>query len=451
MKAISLIISTVFICASHVLAAQVTVNTADQLGNSLIRYAPGDSIYLSAGIFTGYFSIEKRLTIIGAAGSVIDGGGEGDVITIAADSVEIKGITIRNSGTRLLKDMAGIKIVGNYVTIEDCRIIDNLHGIYVKGGNNAVIRGNTIIGRDYIQESDRGNGIHLWSTEGNIIENNEISFARDGIYFSFAHETLIKNNHIHDLRYGLHYMYSNENIFEDNLFDYNVAGSALMYSENIHFERNVFAHCRGFRAYGILLQSVDNCTAEGNLVIDNTRGVFLDDSNHNIFKSNDIVQNDLAVQVNASCENNILAGNNFISNLSMAMMDGSAIDNNAWNENGRGNYWSDYNGYDLDFDGLGDIPHDLSSLFEFMESDYPAIRFYLYSPAASLLEAAEKRLPILKRKAVEDDYPVFRIIDNRNASREIRDQHQSAISLAHITMWFLFLILPAGILLRLGR
>jgi nitrous oxidase accessory protein len=130
------------------------------------------------------------LTIIGDQAAVIDGGGDGDVVTVSADSVEIKGIIIRGSGTRLLRDMSGIKVTGDHVTITDCRIIDNLHGIYIKGGKNATISNNVIVGRFNIQESDRGNGIHLWSTTGNIIENNDISYARDGIYFSFANKTI---------------------------------------------------------------------------------------------------------------------------------------------------------------------------------------------------------------------------------------------------------------------
>ena len=62
-------------------------------------------------------------------------------------------------------------------------------------------------------------------------------------------------------------MYSDSNSFEDNLFDHNVAGAALMFSKEISFKRNIFAHCRGFRAYGILLQSVEYCTAESNLIL----------------------------------------------------------------------------------------------------------------------------------------------------------------------------------------
>ena len=124
--------------------------------------------------------------------------------------------------------------------------------------------------------------------------------------------TLINNNHVHDVRYGLHYMYSNFNVFNDNVFVDNVAGAALMYSHNIGFYRNVFARCRGFRAYGILYQSMDDTRAEHNLVMDNSRGIFLNNSSGNVLLYNDVVDNDVAVQLNGGGDDNVVARNNFI-------------------------------------------------------------------------------------------------------------------------------------------
>ena len=40
----------------------------------------------------------------------------------------------------------------------------------------------------------RGNGIHQWNCEGNLIRGNEISDTRDGIYFSFTNNSRVENN-----------------------------------------------------------------------------------------------------------------------------------------------------------------------------------------------------------------------------------------------------------------
>jgi nitrous oxidase accessory protein len=451
MKILLLTISAICQCALSVQAGSVNASDTQQLRDCLVWCSLGDTVYLSEGVYTGNYSIEKTLTIIGDQAAVIDGGGDGDVVTVSADSVEIKGIIIRGSGTRLLRDMSGIKVTGDHVTITDCRIIDNLHGIYIKGGKNATISNNVIVGRFNIQESDRGNGIHLWSTTGNIIENNDISYARDGIYFSFANKTQVILNHIHHLRYGLHYMYSDSNSFEDNLFDYNVAGSALMYSKYIEFRRNIFAHCRGFRAYGILLQSVDHCGAYDNLILDNTKAVFFSNSSFNRFEKNEIVQNDLAVQINVACEENSLVENNFVSNLAGVMMDVSVVTSTEWSHDGRGNYWSDYTGYDLDDNGIGDIPHQLQSIFEYLEQDNPAVRFYLYSPASQLLAAAEKRLPILRKNNVEDHHPVFGYQPNPDIPDMRRLYNKNGNSESHVFLWASLLLLPSILMWKIRK
>ncbi|MCP4580510.1 MAG: nitrous oxide reductase family maturation protein NosD [candidate division Zixibacteria bacterium] len=422
----------------------LNLGSTDDLLNGLSHSNSGDTLYLRGGVYTGLFEINVPITLTGDSSAIIDGDRGGDVVTVTADSVVIRGITIQSSGTRLLKDHAGIKITGNFVEITDCRIRDNLHGIYVKGGSDIRIHNNTILGRFDIQESDRGNGIHLWSTANNVISCNDINYARDGIYFSFANNTQIRSNHIHHLRYGLHYMYSDSNVFEDNLFDYNVAGSALMYSEFIEFKRNIFAHCRGFRAYGILLQSVDYCSAYDNLILDNTKAIFFGNSSFNRFESNDIVQNDQSIQINVACEENVLVSNNFISNLSEVMMDESIVSVTNWSENGSGNFWSDYSGYDLDGDGIGDTPHQLQSVFEFLEQKSPPVRFYLYSPASQLLTVAEKRLPILRKTMVEDSFPIFRLIQNANIPWDNLEEHSINSSYSHLALWIAVLLLPLG-------
>lgn len=427
------------------------VASVEELKRSLDNAESGDTILVLDGTYLGQFLVTTPVTIMGDSGAVLDGNGVGDVLTLAADNTIVKGITVQNSGTRLLKDHAGIKITGNHIEIANCLIQDILHGIYVKGGSEVNIHDNIIIGRMNIRESDRGNGIHLWQTSGNMLTDNDIGFARDGIYFSFAHRTGIYGNHIHDLRYGLHYMYSDSNTFENNIFDHNVAGSALMYSRDIKLTNNIFAHCRGMRAYGILLQSVDNCVAENNLILDNTRAIFLDDANYNRIESNDIVQNDLAVQINASCEGNSLIHNNFISNLSEVIMDGSAGATTTWSAGGRGNFWSAYEGYDIDGDGVGDVPYQLQSIFEYLELDYPAVRFYLYSPASQLLAVAEKRLPILRKSTVEDPLPIFKQLPNSDVPWGRLEKYDTRSAPIHCALWIMALLIPPGLMWRVRR
>ena len=77
---------------------------------------------------------------------------------------------------------------------------------------------------------------------------------------------------------------------------------------DITFERNTFARCRGFRAYGILLQSMSEVVSRQNLILDNSRGIFMNNTDASVFEENDVVDNDLAVQLNGGCDGNRFVG-----------------------------------------------------------------------------------------------------------------------------------------------
>ncbi len=380
------------------------VRAGEKIAPVLARAAPGDEVRLAAGEYRENLTIDVAVHLRGEEGAHIRGGYEGVVVHVLASGTVIEGLHLSEAGTSLIDDMAVVLVEADDVTIRGNTIDEPLHGVYVKGGNRAVIAGNRIEGRRDLIQEDRGNGIHLWNSIDNRIEGNEIANVRDGIYFSFAHQTRITANHIQHARYGLHYMYSNHNTFEHNVFTDNVAGAALMYSSDIVFTGNVFARCRGFRAYGILYQSMENTRAEENLILDNSRGIFLNNSHGNVIRHNDVVANDLALVLNAGGGENLITANNFIDNLSELLLDVGEVEV-SWIEEGTGNYWSRYRGYDLDGDGVGEVAHTIQNVFQVLENNTPEARFYLLSPAAEILELAETTFPILELGRARDEAP----------------------------------------------
>lgn len=431
-------------------AALHTVGPGESISAALKSVRPGDIVRLTGTEYRENLVIDVPITLVGVGMPVIRGGYEGNVVHVLAPGTVIQGVHVAEAAPLLTKDMACILIEADSVTIKDSVITESLHGIYVKGANEIVISGNRIEGRLDLIEADRGNGIHLWNSRGNRIVDNEIHNVRDGIYFSFAHETEIARNHVHHVRYGLHYMYSNDNSFSDNLFERNVAGAALMYSENILFSRNTFARCRGYRAYGILLQSMSGVTAESNLILDNSRGIFLNNADTNVFERNDIVDNDLAMQLNGGCDANRFSGNNFLDNLSELLLDVSDRETRWADENG-GNHWSRYRGYDLDGDGIGDVPFGIQNVFQIMETRVPEVRFYLLSPAAEVLRAAERALPILSLGDVEDPLPLMRAANNRDVPWEAAG---GSVGEPSVLWAFLYLggaVAPLGFLVYFSR
>ena len=426
------------------------LRAGESIAAALEGVSAGDTIWLEPGEYLENVVIETPVTLTGEGRPHIRGDYKGTVVHVLAPGTVIRGLRISEAGTRLIEDMACILVEADGVVIEDNLIEEPLHGIYVKGGSRTEIVGNRIEGRLDLIEEDRGNGIHLWNSRENRLEGNEILNVRDGIYFSFADSTEVLDNHIHGVRYGLHYMYSNHNRFEDNLFENSVAGAALMYSNNIHFLRNVFARCRGFRAYGILYQSMDDTRAEDNLVLDNSRGIFLNNVSGNVLRRNDIVDNDLAIQLNGDGGDNVIASNNFINNLSELLLD-VGVSEIEWEDDEGGNFWSGYSGYDLDGDGIGDRPHTIQNVFQVLESDYPEVRFYLFSLAAEVLEMAEKALPILKLGRSQDHSPRMRPLIDRQVPWSRVEQRYDRASFLAAAFYLLATVAPLFVLLVMSR
>lgn len=368
--------------------------------------AAGDTVRVAAGIHVGRVVVDRPLVLLGEPGAVLDGGGRGTVVTVRADSVEIRGFRVRGGGRSLDEDEASIRLV----RCRGCRVLDNrleraLHGIYLEESTGTEIGENVIEGDSELPEARRGNGIHLYHSPSNLLRENRIREARDGIYFSFASGNRVVGNEVTDVRYGLHYMYSDDNLFLHNRFRRNAAGAALMFSKRITFRRNVFAEHVGHRAYGILLQTTERITAERNRFEGNLVGIFMDNATGGVFRENLVADNGVGIQMLSSAENNLFVGNAFVRNRTSALQaQGHAV--NRWSEGGRGNYWADPGVFDLDGDGVGDRPHRAGDPFASLALERPALEAFNGTLAARALAWAESAFPVFGFPAVEDPHPL---------------------------------------------
>jgi nitrous oxidase accessory protein len=73
-----------------------------------------------------------------------------------------------------------------------------------------------------------------------------------------------------------------------------------------------------------------------------------------------------------------------------------------------GNYWDDYGGYDLDQDGVGDVPHHPVRLFSLVIERHAPALMLLRSPFVGVLDAAERVLPALTPATLVDPRPRMR-------------------------------------------
>ena len=365
----------------------------------------GDTILLRPGVYKeGPITITRPVTIIGQGNAVLDGENKYEILLVTGKNICIRGLHFRNSGYSALNDYASIKLVdASSITLEN-NIIDNAYfAIHVSNTSYATIRNNTITGSPG-SEQLTGNGIHLWKSNHALIENNHVRGHRDGIYFEFVTFSTIRNNlSENNIRYGLHFMFSNDDIYQDNVFRRNGAGVAVMYSKKVRMENNRFEQNWGPSAYGILLKDISDSYILHNSFLKNTIALHLEGTSRMDIEKNIFRENGWAVKVQASCEDNNFHLNNFTGNSFDVATNGTMVLNKFYN-----NYWDKYEGYDINKDGIGDVPYHPVSMYSMIVEQNPNALILLRSFTVSLLDKAEKAIPGLTPENLIDDKPMMK-------------------------------------------
>jgi len=348
--------------------------------------------------------VDKPVEISGRGWPVLDGASARQIMTVTADSVAIRGLRFEHVGTSFTEDWAAVRFqTVRGCVIEDNRFEDAFFGIYLAKVNDCTIRGNVLhSGRG--REMNSGNGIHLWGSNGITIANNRISGHRDGIYFEFVHNSVISGNVSElNLRYGLHFMYSDDCRYLNNTFRRNGSGVAVMFTNRIEMTGNRFEENWGGAAYGLLLKEIGDSKLEGNTFYRNTTGLLADGATRLKATRNDFIDNGWAVKLQSSTQDGRFTGNNFIGNT----FDVSANNSETTTIFTR-NYWDDYRGYDLDHDGLGDVPHHPVRLFSKVVAQNGPSIILLRSTFVRLLDSAESIIPALTPEALMDREPAMK-------------------------------------------
>lgn len=390
--------------AGSTIEARPPLVEASPLQQRIDQAAPGATIDVAAGTYTGDLYIDRAVRLIGHGRPRLVGSGSGSVVRIRAADVTIEGFDIDGrGGGDLGRDSSGIHIAAPRATVRDCRITNSLFGVYLREAPGSKVERTRITGIREKSAGEKGSGIHVWNTDGFELTGNEILDVRDGLYIQSSPHGTVRGNVARDLRYGLHYMYSDDNTFEDNVFENGAAGTTIMYSRRITFRHNQFLRNRGFASVGLLFKSCEGILAEYNLIADNARGIFLEGSTHNVFRGNLVIGSDIAIVLYDSTTDTRFTGNSFIANLTPLSLSGRRTETTF-----TGNYWSDNEALDLDGDLITDEPYRLSSLFDHVRGNLVAADLVSRSLAASAVAAAEKSLPVLERIPVVDPAPLAR-------------------------------------------
>ena len=368
----------------------------------------GDTIRIKSGTYKeqGLTIIDKSLTIIGEDFPVIDAQMKGTALSVKAENFTIEGIKIINVGTSHTNDFAAI-LVSNAKNFEikNNRLDNVFFGILIERSSEGTVSGNKITS-NATDQATSGNGIHLWKSENISVEHNEVIGLRDGIYLEFVENTEVLDNFCKDnLRYGLHFMFSDHNVFTENVFENNGAGVAVMYSKFIGMDGNHFRKNWGSASYGLLLKEINDSELKNNIFEDNTIAISADNTNRINYIENDFKNNGYAIRIRGAVYDNIFERNNFLYNSFDVAYTGRLNDNEFNN-----NYWSGYSGYDLDKNGIGDVPFRPVTLFSYLVNQTPEAIVLLRSIFIGMLDFSEKVSPIFTPADLIDDQPQMKRI-----------------------------------------
>jgi nitrous oxidase accessory protein len=364
----------------------------------------GDTVLVEKGFYKeGNIVINKEIYFLGRDFPTIDGDRKFEVLSIKSNNVTVKGFKIQHSGYATMDDPGGIKVYdSHHVTIIDNLVYDNFFGIYLQYSKNCIIKNNKIIAFGK-EEQEIGNGIHCWKSDSLQIIGNYVSGNRDGIYFEFVTNSVIwRNISANNIRYGLHFMFSNDDAYFSNIFENNGAGVAVMYTKNVVMMNNTFKDNWGDAAYGLLLKDISDATIFNNRFINNTSAIFMDGGNRIKVEKNTFKANGWGLKIQASCMENVIENNNFLGNTFDVSTNSTLVQNKFIS-----NYWDKYEGYDLNKDGLGDVPYRPLSLFSVIVESNPPAMLLFRSFMVTLLDKSEKILPSLTPENFIDNTPLI--------------------------------------------
>ena len=384
-----------------VIAENVRVSPGEKSLQATIDAVAADStLILRAGRYHGPVVIDKTMNLIGEENAVIDGGGEGRVITIDAPDVSVRNIDVQNSGNSLATEDSGIFITenGDRALVENNRLRGNLIGIYLKGPDQAVVRNNAIHGSQGRHMNDRGNGVHIWNAAGALVEGNQLTYGRDGIFVTTSKYNTYRNNRFENMRFAIHYMYTSHSEVSGNVSIGNHSAYALMFSDHLKVFDNV---TEGARDRGLFLNSVNYSELRNNRVSGGAeKCVFIYNANSNHFEGNHFEGCDIGIHFTAGSEKNTITANQFIGNRTQVKYVGTRYI--EWSSQGIGNYWSDNPGFDLDQDGIADRPYRPNDIVDQIVWRYPMAKLLLNSPTTQLLRWAQSEFPSLHPGGVTD-------------------------------------------------
>lgn len=385
---------------NHEIPLQIMIETADE----------GDTIRLQPGFYTGPVRISKsRLVIDGLGKSIVSGLEKESVFYLEGDSIHLMNLVIESSGGSHDKIDCGVKIMGDYNIVENCRIRECLFGVDIFKADHNLVEHNEISSLTRRSKALKGDAIRLWWAKRNTIHGNYWHHVRDMVVW-YSEENLFEENLGIGNRYSIHFMYAHNNRIRANEFYENSVGVFLMYSERTIMTENLIMKSTGESGMCLGLKETSSNQILNNRFIYSAEGIHFDVSPFVPEKINTIANNEIAFCVSGmffhtNQEGNLIKHNYFHNNLSQVTAQGRTANGNEWINN----YFDDYKGFDRNGDNVGDTPYELYTYVEHLWDFNEDMKFFYASPVLVILDFLERLAPFSKPKFIlRDKEPMYR-------------------------------------------
>ncbi len=351
----------------HILWVATTITPVDYviIGNdeSVNSTAP---IKRSGNVYTLTGDIINQTILVQRNNVVIDGAGHSLVgynrdYSYALENIHLEnltGVTVKN--LNVSSSWQGIWIQNcTGITIQNCTLSKINTGVDAVSSSKC-----KIVGNSFVNLTTAISFTPLWGFDesaNNVVSENNVSSVATGITFCNAYSNSVTNNII------------------VNAYD------------------SIYADINATVARNTLIGGIDGISVNSNSQIyDNTvsnfseSGILLSGVNSLIFGNT--VQNCFsAVAMIGSSDgypfgNNTMWHNNFVNNTQpLSLYTNSSLSLNQWDNRGAGNYWSSYNGTDLNKDGIGDTQFQIGAnntdLFPLMQPYVATVNSYDHGAA----------------------------------------------------------------------
>lgn len=344
------------------------------------------------GTYIGSARIDKPMILDGKSRVILDGGGRGNVLSVETSGATIRNLRLTGSGDSHDQMDAAIFVQGDGNRIEGNVLDNSLFGVVLKQANHNRLTGNRIRSR-HDDLARRGDAIRLWYSRHNVIEANDITHSRD-VTLANAPFNRITGNTLQDVRDAVHLVFSPRCLVQDNRISHAANGIIAINSDGLTVRRNRIFHVQGGGGAGIVFKESSSGLAMDNDIVHCSTGIQADSPSHPINRlvlyRNRLAHNIVGINFYGEKGGHRVLYNRFENNLSQATLTpGGDPLANEWH----GNAWDDYRGFDLDGDGVGDMPYEFLVYADRIWLENPMARFYRNAPALELLDFLERLAP----------------------------------------------------------